>query len=70
MNQVLNQRGLWSLDELTAPLAQALLATARAIKQAKGHGQPLKGKHVAVLCECDPGGAADVYSAAARGLGA
>ena len=70
MNQVLHQRGLWSLDELTAHQAQALLATARAIKQAKGHGQPLKGKHVAVLCECGPGDATDVYSAAARGLGA
>ena len=40
MNQALHQRGLWSLDELTAPQAQTLLATARAIKQAKGHGQP------------------------------
>lgn len=70
MNQVLHQRGLWSLDELTAPDARALLATARAFKQAKGHGLPLKGKHVAVLCECPPGAVADVFTVAARGLGA
>ena len=70
MNQVLHQRGLWSLDELTAPDAQALLATARAFKQAKGHGVSLKGKHVAVLCECLPGAAVDVFTVAARGLGA
>lgn len=70
MNQVLHQRGLWSLDELTASDARALLATARALKQAKGHGTPLKGKHVAVLCELPPGAAADVFTAAARGLGA
>ncbi len=70
MNQVLHQRGLWSLDELTASQAHTLLATARAIKQAKGHGLPLKGKHVAVLCEHAPGAAVDVYTVAARGLGA
>ncbi len=70
MNPASNARGLWSLDELTSSEAQALLAAARSLKQAEGRGWPLKGKHVAVLCERRSGAAADVFTAAARGLGA
>jgi hypothetical protein len=70
MNHASHPRGLWSLDELTSSDAHDLLATARALKQAKGHGLPLKGKHVAVLSEQRDGAAADVFTAAARGLGA
>ena len=70
MNQALHPRGLWSLDELTPSDAQTLLSMARALKQAKGGGAPLKGKHVALLCERPLRAAADVFTAAARGLGA
>jgi ornithine carbamoyltransferase len=70
MNQTLHPRGLWSLDELTSSDAQALLSTARALKQIKGGGAPLRGKHVALLCERPLRAAADVFTAAARGLGA
>lgn len=70
MYQALHQRGLWSLDELSLSDAQTLLSTAQALKQSNGGGSPLKGKHVAVLCERPLGAAADVFTAAARGLGA
>ena len=70
MNQALHSHGLWSLDELSSSDAQTLLATARALKRARGRGVPLRGKHVAVLCERPHGIAADVFTAAARGLGA
>ena len=70
MYQALHQRGLWSLDELSLSDAQTLLSTAQALKQSNGGGLPLKGKHVAVLCERPLGTAADVFTAAARGLGA
>ena len=70
MNQKLHQRGLWTLDDLSAADAQTLLTTARALKQAQGRGLPLKGKHVAVLGDSRPGGETDVFTAAALGLGA
>jgi ornithine carbamoyltransferase len=70
MNPTLSPPGLWSLDALTPADAQALLATARSLKQAPGGAGLLKGKHVALLCERPLRPAADVFSAAARGLGA
>jgi ornithine carbamoyltransferase len=70
MNHALHPRGLWSFDELSSSDARTLLSTARAFKKDKAHATPLKGKHVAVLCEHARSGAADVYTAAARGLGA
>ena len=70
MNQKLHQRGLWTLDDLSAADARTLLTTARALKQAQGRGLPLKGKHVAVLGDSRPGGETDVFTAAALGLGA
>jgi ornithine carbamoyltransferase len=70
MSPVLHQRGLWSLDELSSSDALTLLSTATALKQADRRSAPLKGRHVAVLCERPPRAASDVFSAAARGLGA
>ena len=70
MNQALHLRGLWSLDALTSSDAQTLLSTAKALKQAKGGSAPLKGKHVALLREQPAHAAADVFTSAARGLGA
>ncbi len=70
MNQELHPRGLWTLDDLSTADAQTLLTTARALKQAQGRGLPLKGKHVAVLGDSHPGGETDVFTEAARGLGA
>ncbi len=70
MNQQLHQRGLWTLDELSAADAHTLLTMACAFKQAQGTGLPLKGKHLAVLGEGPPAGETDVFTAAAIGLGA
>lgn len=70
MNQELHQRGLWTLDDLSAADARTLLTTARALEQARGRGLPLKGKHVAVLGDSCPGGEIDVFTAAALVLGA
>jgi ornithine carbamoyltransferase len=61
---------LWSLDVLTPADAHALLSVARALKQAPGGAAPLKGKHLALLCERPLRPATDVFSTAARGLGA
>jgi ornithine carbamoyltransferase len=61
---------LWSLDVLTPLDAHALLSVARSLKQAPGGVVPLKGKHVALLCERPPRPGDDVFSMAARGLGA
>lgn len=70
MNQALHARGLWSIDALSSSDAHTLLTTALAFKRAKSPIAPLKGKHLALLCEHPRGHTADVYTAAATGLGA
>ncbi len=64
------QRNYWSLDSLSAAEAQALLASASALKHARRGARPLAGKHLAVLCEAGPSTWAQDFGEAARALGA
>jgi ornithine carbamoyltransferase len=63
-------RSLWSVDELSAPDARAMLALAQALKRADGAHASLHGRHIAVLCEDAGGASADAVAAAAAALGA
>lgn len=72
MNLALTHR-LMSAEPLPATDAQALVATARALRHADQAGSaqtPLKGKHIAVLCDNDACQAAQDFTTAAAALGA
>jgi ornithine carbamoyltransferase len=72
MNSSLNQR-LLTLDTIPHLEARTLLKSAEGLKRAAQAGiaqQPLRGKHIAVLCSQADCQAADRFEAAAAGLGA
>jgi ornithine carbamoyltransferase len=73
MNTSLTLRSLCSLDKLTRQDATQLLEMARTLERQASTGapqQPLKGKHLALLCDARAHGLGDAFMAAATQAGA
>ena len=70
MTPSLQRSSLWPRADLSPVDRQRLLAAAQALRLGGGAARPLRGRHVAVLCEALPSPSADVFAAAAVALGA
>jgi len=63
-------RRCWSVDELLPGEALELLRSAQAFERFRAGSRPLRGTHVAVLCDAPSSPSADAFTAAAASLGA
>ena len=60
----------WTRAVLSPGNRQRLLAAAQVLRLAGGKAQPLRGRHVAVVCEAPHSASAEVFASAAAALGA